>query len=167
MVTPAQPTQKLGELLMKRGLLTQLQLDEALKQQRETREFLGAILIRKGLITPEALLTTLSMQFNIPHESLPLSRVDWRIAKQFPASVFADGKCFPIRADEESVTVAIADPLDAWVLSAIEKFAKYRTVKPVLVLAQELRSVLQAYHQQSLRSIESQLSQGDGGTQAH
>ncbi len=85
------------------------------------------------------------------------------MAKQFPASVLAEGKCFPIRADEESVTVAIADPLDAWVLSAIEKFAKFRTVKPVLVLADELRSVLQAYHQQSLRSIETQLSQGDGG----
>jgi hypothetical protein len=57
------------------------------------------------------------------------------------------------------VTVAIANPLDAWSLSGMEKAAGFRTVKPVLVLEQELQQVFQRYRQQLLRHIESRLDQ--------
>ena len=153
-MSPDRPTKRLGELLVERTLITQAQLEQALTQQRSTKEFLGAILVRLGFIQPEGLLTMLSQQFNMPHEPLPVERVNWTIAKQFPASMFSDGKCFPIRADADSVTVAIANPLDAWALSAVEKVAGFRKVKPVLVLERELQDTLRAYRQQSLNTIE-------------
>ena len=153
-----QPAKRLGELLVERRLITQAQLEQALTQQRSTKEFLGAILVRMGLIQPEALLETLAKQFNMPHEALAVERVNWTVAKQFPASIFSDGKCFPIRADADSVTVAIANPLDAWALSAIEQAAGFRKVKPVLVLERELQAILQAYRRQSLKTIEAQFN---------
>ena len=150
---------------MQRHLITPEQLDQALLEQRSTGQFLGAILLRLGLITPEALLATLSEQFGIPCEPLPLDRVDWAIAKQFPSSALSSGTCFPIRTDGTSVTVAIANPLEVWGLSALEKTSGFRKVRPVLVLEQELRRVVQAYRQHALQAIEQRLgNHGSGET---
>lgn len=156
------PQKRLGELLVERRLITREQLDRALAQQQLTKEFLGTTLIRMGLIQPEVLLAMLSEQFQIPRERLLPDRVDWSVAKQFPASLLSDGQCFPIRADAETVTVAIANPLDAWSLSAVEQAARFRSVKPVLVSHAELEAVVQAYRQRLLRSLETQLGDDHG-----
>ena len=148
-----QPSQPLGAILMRRGLVTQGQLERALQRQRESGAFLGVILVEQGILQPNMLLEVLSEQFGIPCDSITPADVDWRIARQFPASCFTDGKCFPIRADANSVTVAIADPLDAWLLSSMEGVIKFRTIKPVLVLPQELKAVSQAYKRQILQGI--------------
>jgi type IV pilus assembly protein PilB len=149
-------------LLLERRLITREQLDRALAEQRLTREFLGTILVREGWVTPEGLLSALSERYGIPHESLRLDRVDWTVVKQFPSSALAGGKCFPIRADEESVTVAIANPLDLDTLGGIEQVAGFRRVRPVLVLEQQLQEVLKAYQQQVLRGIQNHLGNHGG-----
>ena len=152
-----QAPKRIGELLMERRLITQEQLDEALSQQRVSKEFIGEILIRLGFVTPEALLAVLSARYHIPHESLRVEQIDWSVVKQFSFSRLSQGKCFPIRADAESVTMAIANPLDAWALSSIERMTGMRRVNVVLVLEQELQRALRAYQQQSLRVLQSNL----------
>ena len=157
---PDRAPRRIGDLLLDRGLITYAQLEQALQEQRRTKQFLGEILIRLGFVEPRALLAVLSERYQIPHESLSVERVDWRVAKQFPASALSDGRCFPIRADEHTVVVAIANPLDAWTLSAIEQASGSRKVCPVLVLDAELREVLQVYRRQVYQSIEAQLKHG-------
>ncbi len=154
----AQPSQRLGEILIRRGLITPGQLELALQEQRHSREFLGMILTRMEFIQPRVLLATLSEQFKIPHEELPVERVDWSAAKQFPQSILAGINGFPVRADGESVTVAIANPLDAWGLSVIENAAGFRKVKPVLVLESELAAVKRAFTASSWRTIADKLN---------
>ena len=158
MVSPHEPTRRIGEILIARHLITPQQLEQALSQQRSTKEFLGAILIRMGLIKPDTLLATLSEQFGIPQETVSPDRIDWTVVKQFPASILAERLCFPLRADAESVTVAIANPLDAWSLSAMENASGFRKIKPVLVLEAELRLLQQAYQERSLRDIQAHLN---------
>ena len=161
-MNPSQPTkQRLGELLVQRGLITPAQLEEVLTQQRSTKEFLGAILVRRDLIKPETLLATLSEQFGIPRESLTPDGVDWTVVKQFPVSALSEGRCFPIRADAESVTVAIANPLDAWALSDIEKASGFRKVRAVLVLQDELQRVLRVHYQRAFHAIEDRIKHDD------
>ena len=157
------PSRKIGEMLVERHLITREQLDRALAQQRVTKAFLGTTLVDLGLIKPDVLLRTLSEQFEIPRETLSPQRVDWSVAKQFPASALSEGKCFPIRADAESVTVAIANPLDGWSLSAVEQMARFRAVKPVLVSEAELQAVLQAYRRRLLQALESHLDDHGNG----
>ena len=159
-----QPTKQLGALLVQRGLLTSRQLAGALVEQRTTKEFLGAILIRRRLIEPTTLLEALSEQFGIPHESLTPEQVDWRVVQQFPVSAISEGKCFPVRADAQSVTVAIANPLDVWTLSTIERAAGFRAVNTVLVLEQELKLVLQVHRQRMLDAIEARCQHGSDQT---
>jgi type IV pilus assembly protein PilB len=52
----------LGELLIENRLITQEQLDEALKIQRKDGDLLGAILVNLGYLDDETLLDYLKMQ---------------------------------------------------------------------------------------------------------
>jgi hypothetical protein len=151
-MNPSGETKRIGELLVEQRLITQRQLDEALFQQRSTRELLGAILIKSGALKPEVLSEVLAHRFGIPCEPLNPQGVDWSVAKQFPASALSGGGCFPIRADEHSVTVAITNPLDAWALHSIEQSAGRRKVKPVLVLERDLEAVLKEYKRRILQA---------------
>ena len=155
-------SKKLGELLVDRGLITPVQLREALAQQRSSGQFLGAILVAAKAIAPTTLLEVLSHHFGIPHETLAPERVDWSVAKQFPTSAISDGKCFPIRADASTVTIAIVNPLDAWLLSGIERAAGNRRLVLVLVLEDDLRRTQEAYRLHALRALEAKLKDTDG-----
>ena len=150
-------TKRLGELLVERGLITPVQLREALAQQRSSGQFLGAILLQAKAIAPKTLLEVLSQHFGIPYEMLKPEQVDYSVAKQFPASAISDGKCFPLRADAQTVTVAVVNPLDAWLLSSIERAAGSRRVSLVLALEDDLRRIQDAYRQFALRALESKL----------
>ncbi|HOO71708.1 MAG TPA: hypothetical protein PK926_08090 [Spirochaetota bacterium] len=54
---------KIGEILIEQGLITEEQLDKALKlQQKGNKGLLGVILLELKLITPEQLLRCLEIQ---------------------------------------------------------------------------------------------------------
>jgi type IV pilus assembly protein PilB len=155
----SQGTKRLGDILLGLGAITRSQLEDALADQRRTGEFLGALLVRRGVVKPGTVLAALSQQFGIPHEALTPERVDWTVAKRFPVSVLSAGTCFPIRADLDSVTVAISNPLEAEALSGVERAAAPRRVRRVLVLEPELREVVRLHRQAVLR----ELQEGLGG----
>jgi type IV pilus assembly protein PilB len=148
---PKQPMKRIGQLLLERGLITQRQLDEALAQQKESQEFLGQILVKRGLITADQLVPVFADQFGMAYEHVHPEEVDWALVRQYPASLLSAGTCLPIRGDDFTITVAIANPLDAWSLSDIER-AGVRKIRPVLVLERELRAVVTAYRQRLLEA---------------
>ena len=59
-------TKLLGELLVKKGLVTQEQINEALKESPVNGDMLGKILVNRGLIKEIDLLKVLAEQFNLP-----------------------------------------------------------------------------------------------------
>jgi F-type H+-transporting ATPase subunit beta len=68
---PSPSTQpQLGEILVKKGLITREQLERALRQQRETGEPLGSTLVKLGFIGEKRLLRALSEQLDRPPTEL-------------------------------------------------------------------------------------------------
>lgn len=59
------PEYRLGDILLKRGLINPRQLEEALAKQRETGAKVGEILVSQGLITKHQLHYTLAQQVTI------------------------------------------------------------------------------------------------------
>ena len=57
---------KLGELLLKAGLVKQQQLTKALDEQKGTCGKLGEILQRLGYVTEDDIIECLSHQFGVP-----------------------------------------------------------------------------------------------------
>ncbi len=133
--------------MLEKGLITAEQLKIALDEQVMTKEFLGKILLRHGQIREEDLLAALSEQFKIPVIPLHDKYIDWNLVKSFSASLILDYRCFPVSRDENSVTVAITNPLNAWVIHKIEEEARGFPLKLVLVSQGDIDEAIHRYQQ--------------------
>jgi len=61
---------KLGEMLITSGLISEQQLKEALKKQKETGGKLGSVLVELGFISEEKLIEFLSKQYKVQSVNL-------------------------------------------------------------------------------------------------
>jgi|SRR5437763_16951326 len=103
----------LGALLVRKGLLTKEQLDEALAERAETGELLGQVLLRHAWIFEDELARVLAEQHDLEFLNLRSVGVDRRLLPLIPAE---DGRrllAVPVRVVEGGdVLTAIADPND-------------------------------------------------------
>ncbi|HYR28761.1 MAG TPA: hypothetical protein VEU30_09865, partial [Thermoanaerobaculia bacterium] len=67
---------RLGELLTKASLISQDQLKEALRVQKETGGKLGETLIKLGFVSEEDITECLSQQFGVPSINLQHFEID-------------------------------------------------------------------------------------------
>lgn len=78
---------KIGDMLLKAGLISGEQLDKALKEQQNTSGRLGSILVKLGFITEDEIVQFLSKQFNVPSVNLAEYKIDAAIIKLIPAHI--------------------------------------------------------------------------------
>lgn len=141
-------TQKqLGKILIEKGLIGPEQLEDALLEQRRTKEFLGSILLRRNQIKERDLFEALSEQFAIPIITLNDKYIDWNFVGRFSPSLILEHKCLPLGREDLVVTVAITNPLNVWALKRVEEETKGFTLKLVLVSDGDMRDVIKRYKQ--------------------
>jgi type IV pilus assembly protein PilB len=138
---------RLGEILLEKGLINREQLNHALGQQKKEQGFLGEILLKSGRIRERELLEALSEQFNIPLVSLKDKYINWALVKQFSPSLILDYHCFPVARDDQSVTMAVNNPMDVWVLKKAEEEAKGLGLKLVLVCSGDMEEAVHRYQE--------------------
>ena len=78
---------KLGDLLVKSGKITQSQLQEALAFQKDQGGRIGTNLIKLGHLTDRQLVEALSEQFKVPSVDLTSMEVDESVVKIIPADI--------------------------------------------------------------------------------
>ena len=147
----------LGELLIKKKLITPEQLEMALAEQKITSDFLGVILMNKKYIREEDLMEALSEQFNIPFVELRLNAIDWNAALRFNSELVTEHYCLPVREDENTIWIAITNPLDAFAISESERLARPKGVRLVLVSSKEMRAALDVFKEKAALRLKKSL----------
>jgi len=137
--------QKIGELLVEKGLITPQQLEDALEDQKRTKEFLGSVLIRRKVIEEEDLITVLSEQYKIPYVSITYDYIDWNFVSKFSSQLILEHKCMPLKVDEFTVTLAITNPLNMWGIKKAEEETRGFKLKFVLVSGKDMEEAIQRY----------------------
>jgi general secretion pathway protein E len=136
---------KLGEILLERALVTREDLDRALEIQRERGDKLGRILVDLGFIAQKDLLQALSDQLGVPlaHIDGPpaVSPETERLSSQF----LRQAKILPLRLEGQSLTLAMADPLDFETLSAA-RMATGLDILPEIATESEILDALERYY---------------------
>jgi type II secretory ATPase GspE/PulE/Tfp pilus assembly ATPase PilB-like protein len=118
----------LGTLLLRDGLITPQQLAEALIEKEETEERLGEIVMRRGWITDVALSRLLAEQFAVVYVDLDATPPDDRAKRLLSAALARYFWAVPVRfLDNDSVLVAIADPT-AFGVEDLERALGFRVV---------------------------------------
>ena len=110
---------RIGELLIRKGFLTQAQLDWALGEARETKDLLGVVLLRSKLIFEDELARTLSEQLDVPYVSVLRIGIDPYVVRLLPAEAGEAAAAIPVRVVDSTVQVAFADPTDERALSIV------------------------------------------------
>jgi type IV pilus assembly protein PilB len=102
--------QRLGDVLVQRGLVTREQLDEALARQRIGGHRLGELLVSMGAINQEQLTWALSEALHIPFVELTDEVIDLEVARSLPETVLRRHEAVPILRVGDELTVLLADP---------------------------------------------------------
>jgi type IV pilus assembly protein PilB len=136
---------KLGDLLLKAKLITQDQLDAALKSQREEGGKMGEALVRVGAVSENDITETLSQQFGVPSIDLASFEIDPSVIKIVPGDVARKYGVLPVNKTGATLTIAMGDPTNVFAMDDI-KFMTGYNVEPVVTSAVALRKAIDRHY---------------------
>jgi len=103
---------RLGKILIERNIVTEQQVDEALRIQELKGGFLGQILVTLEFATEEQIVNALTSQFGFPYLPLKNYEIDQNILKLIPESIIRHYHLIPIDKMDNIIVLAMADPLN-------------------------------------------------------
>ncbi|HEX9162518.1 MAG TPA: type IV-A pilus assembly ATPase PilB [Thermoanaerobaculia bacterium] len=136
---------RLGELLTKASLISQDQLKEALRVQKETGGKLGETLIKLGFVSEEDITECLSQQFGVPSINLSHFEIDSSVIKLIPADVARKYNILPVNKTGATITIAMADPTNVFAMDDI-KFMTGYNVEPVVASELGIKAAIDNYY---------------------
>ncbi|MEY2742521.1 MAG: hypothetical protein RIS21_889, partial [Planctomycetota bacterium] len=110
----AGPRPKLGEILVKAGVLTPERLEDALKYQAETKLRIGECLVRLGYVRDEDVVRAVARQAGMPFVDVRKGAIPPETLAKVPKDVALDNNILPVKFDGASLVLAVTDPLAAF-----------------------------------------------------
>ncbi len=154
----AQRRKLLGSILRSLGVVTDEQLEEALKLQRETGVRTGDALLTLNYCTPADIAKALSVQFgrkvvdprqiDIPEDALAA----------VPKAMAREHHLIPIAREDGRLTVAVADPLDLYALDHL-RFATNCEVDYVIAASDAIEEAIAQKYEVGEETVDNMLQE--------
>jgi type IV pilus assembly protein PilB len=135
---------RLGEALVREGVLSAEQLDRALAQQRASGVKLGEMLVEQGVVKSSALLRVLSKTLGAPACHLRHGLIDPPLLKLIGEEEAERLKLIPMFKVHDTLTVAMAEPQSLPVIDRLRQLTGCR-IRPVLALESNIREFIKKY----------------------
>jgi hypothetical protein len=138
---------KIGDLLVKAGVITDLQLRAALAEQQQWGGKLGDILVRMEFLTEEILVRALSKQTGIPRADLT-GDPDRAALSLIPAEVAEEFGLVPIGLKDEgrTILVAMSDPMNIGVTDHLRSLTGAKKIESQLAGASAIRNAISRWY---------------------
>ncbi|MBX3180259.1 MAG: Flp pilus assembly complex ATPase component TadA [Candidatus Hydrogenedentes bacterium] len=112
---------QLGDILVEQGVISPLQLDEALQRQRLTGDMLGRVLVTMGLCEEQDIIESLGVQSGMERVDLSKLKISEEVIRTVTPDVAKFYNIIPIRKANGRLIVAMADPLNLQVLDDLQQ----------------------------------------------
>ncbi len=149
-----QASQKLGQILLKEGLITAAQLDEAVKIMDKTHVRLGRILVKLGHLEERTIVECLARQYNYPIIDIENHVIPEKVIKQIPYDLAKKHFAIPVDFRDNTLIIAMADPTDSLAIEDIQ-FKTNLSIKPTLTTEQNIIECFRKYYHVDDREIKS------------
>jgi hypothetical protein len=137
---------KLGELLINEGIITQAQLDEALKCHIIFGIKLGSSLIELGMVQEDVLLDLLSRKLGVPSVShADLDEVPKEVIARLSPAVAEKFRVIPVKLEGRRLHVAMSDPTDYKALEELS-FITGNLIVPTIAPDIQIMYALEKYY---------------------
>lgn len=114
-----QRKKQLGQILIDAGKIDKNQLEEALAYKQNRNIYLGKAIIEMGLLTEKEIVLTLGDQIKLPYLDLLNYEIQPEALKTINETMALKEKIMPLFIIENTLTVAIADPLNIGVIDDV------------------------------------------------
>jgi len=145
---------RLGEFLLKEGIITASQLEKAVNAQRKEGGRLGEVLIKLGLAKEEQILVALCKQLNMPYFSLGTGMLkpamDQGLENLIPHEFAMKNAVLPLSRMLRSLTVALSDPLDILLIDSLRKLTASEINPVVATRSDILKAIIEFYGKSSM-----------------
>lgn len=157
-----EPRQKIriGDLLVKNGILTDEQLNKALATQKAQGGKLGNTLINLGFVGALQFIEFLAKQLHIPAVDLKLYNYNKETVKLLPEAAARRFRAMVLKDEGDQLLVGMADPTDLYGYDELCKILK-RPVGMAVVLEDDLLRTLDTVYRrtQEIESIAEELGE--------
>src|SRR5215510_7185643 len=111
---------RLGEILLREGLISRDQLAQALTEQKASKQRLGYVLVKLGLVKELEITKLLARQYRMPAVDLSRFEVDPKLIKLMPADLATKHVVLPLKREGRTLTIAMPDPTDHGLLEDLK-----------------------------------------------
>ena len=155
---PTNDNIRIGQLLIKEGLISPEQLEIGFKEQKKDTDYICTTLVKLGFASEEKIFSALSRHLNIPYIRLKDKDIEPLIIQKVSAKFASHYKIIPLEFKDDALIIAMADPLDIRTLDDI-KLLLGLEVKGVLASELEIMEAIHKYYGVGAETLESMISQ--------
>ncbi len=137
---------QLGEILIERGIITRVQLEDALKSQKDSGLLLGEALVTLKYVSEEDIVQALTCQYGFPY--LPLSNYEIapEVLATLPVNICKKYCLIPIDKIGKSLTLAMDNPLNLQALEDVE-LVTGSVVQAFVSTTTDIRNAIKRYYE--------------------
>ncbi|MBC9784956.1 Flp pilus assembly complex ATPase component TadA [Heliobacterium chlorum] len=154
---PERTRNLLGHWLIKEGIITPEQLDEALESQavhKGEKGPLGKALVKKGYCTEEDIAKVIARRAGVPYLSLEKHPINLAALASIPPEAIRRYRALPVDFKEDKLLVAMQRPGDIMAIDDLRALSGFDIV-PIVIPDTELEMALEKYSRNDdFRSVE-------------
>lgn len=134
----------LGHMLMADNIINEEQLKIALDKQKSTKQNLDEVLLETGFVNPDQIAQAYSRHLGIPFIRLSEAEVKLEIMQLIPENIIRNHQVIPVRLEQDTLFVAMSDPLNLIALGEIKLISRYK-ISPLIATKKEILSAIDRY----------------------
>lgn len=143
---------RIGELLIKEGLINTGQLEKAISVQKQEGGRLGEVFVKLGMVREEQIVAVLGKQLNIPYFSLGTGKltpaIDQGLERLISEEFAFKNLVLPLSRTLRSLTVVMSDPLDLILIDNLKKLTGCE-INPVIATKSDIMKAIEGFYGKS------------------
>jgi type IV pilus assembly protein PilB len=152
------PKKKIGELLIDRGYITEIQLIQALAESKKQQMPLGSALYKLGFITLDQLKETLHEQQGFEMVDSDQLKIQDKVVNILPEDFVKANRVVPISSDGRILVVGMVNPADRKVLKDIVYLTGQKP-RAMLITHYEFENIVQSFYNHSKKETKQIIQQ--------
>ena len=136
--------QRLGQLLIRAGLINEVQLQRAIDEQKISGGLLGTNLIKLEFLDESAFLDFLSKQYRVPTIDLSEVKIETEVLDLIPFDVIQKHQVLPVNRNGRVLVLAMADPSNVFAIDDVKFLTGYQ-IDVVIAAEEAIKSAIVQY----------------------
>ncbi|MHB1455790.1 MAG: GspE/PulE family protein [Armatimonadota bacterium] len=135
----------IGDILVSMGAITNMQLEEGLKEQKISHRKIGEVLTETGIVTEEQVTRARATQMDVDYVDLHEVIIESDVINTVNESIARMYKLIPFRIVNDLLSIAMSNPMDVEAIDLIQFEIKMR-IEPVLATDWQIIEAINKYY---------------------